>query len=199
MVKKIALVSCLAVGLSLAANAQQNVNVLELSKDQLEELLANKIRTVKTLSFHPKLQAAVKQQNGEALALDTIQQRDAEWTQAQGNVALARALQNSEAGRALVRLVETNDDIIEAFLTDNQGANVAVFPATSDYWQGDEEKWAASFNDGDGQVFIGEIEFDDSTQNTAVQISAPVVDANTKQTIGVLVVGVKLDYLEARM
>jgi hypothetical protein len=79
------------------------------------------------------------------------------------------------------------------FLTDNKGANVAAYPPTSDYWQGDEEKFTLSFNDGDGQVFIGPLEFDDSTKKTQVQISAPIREDN--ETIGVLVLGVSVDYL----
>ena len=83
----------------------------------------------------------------------------------------------------------------EAFLTDAQGANVAAYPATSDYWQGDEEKFTASFNGGQGKVFIGPIEMDESTQTNAVQISVPM--EYNDETIGVLVIGVKVSVLEA--
>ena len=95
--------------------------------------------------------------------------------------------------RYFERRVENNVAIDEVFLTDNQGANVAAFPPTSDYWQGDEEKWTASYNNGNGVVFIGPLEFDDSTQKTQVQISAPILSQN--QTVGVLVLGVSVDYL----
>ena len=71
---------------------------------------------------------------------------------------------------------------------------MAAFPPTSDYWQGDEEKWSESFNDGEGRVFIGPLEFDESTKTTAVQISMPMIHFG--ETIGVLVVGVTVDYLE---
>ena len=84
----------------------------------------------------------------------------------------------------------------EAFLTDNQGANVAAFPPTSDYFQGDEEKWSESFNEGSGRVFIGPVELDESTGVRAVQISAPVLDQG--RTIGVLVVGITVEHIESR-
>ena len=89
--------------------------------------------------------------------------------------------------------MQNNSAIDEVFVTDNQGANVAAYPATSDYWQGDEEKWTASFNDGDGVVFIGPLEQDESTNSAQVQISVPIF--NQQQTIGVLVMGVSVDYL----
>ena len=96
----------------------------------------------------------------------------------------------------LKRQVERSTSFNEAFLTDNQGANVAAFPATSDYWQGDEEKWTASFQNGNGVLFIGPLEQDESTQTLAVQVSAPVFDRG--RTVGVLVVGITFTYLEAR-
>ena len=92
--------------------------------------------------------------------------------------------------------MENNSAIDEVFLTDNQGANVAAYPPTSDYWQGDEEKWTASYNNGNGVVFIGPLEYDESTQKTQVQISAPVISKD--ETIGVLVLGVSVDYLQAK-
>ena len=109
---------------------------------------------------------------------------------------LIRETTQNEVARYFQRRVENNVAIDEVFLTDNQGANVAAYPPTSDYWQGDEEKWTASYNDGQGIVFIGPLEFDDSTQKTQVQISAPVFANN--ETIGVLVLGVSVDYLEGR-
>ena len=105
-------------------------------------------------------------------------------------------MQQNSAGKFLKRQVERSTSFNEAFLTDNQGANVAAFPATSDYWQGDEEKWTASFHNGNGILFIGPLETDQSTQTLAVQVSAPVFDRG--RTIGVLVVGVTFTYLEAR-
>ena len=47
-----------------------------------------------------------------------------------------------------------------------------------------------------GVTFIGPLERDESTQTVAVQISAPVINAG--ETIGVLVVGVTLSYVEQR-
>jgi hypothetical protein len=98
--------------------------------------------------------------------------------------------------RYFERRVTNNTAIDEVFLTDNQGANVAAYPPTSDYWQGDEEKWSLSFNNGNGVVFVGPLELDASTNKTQVQISAPIV--TNKETIGVLIMGVSVDYISAQ-
>ncbi len=167
-----------------------------LSQEELKQLLKTKIRSVQHMALNPTVIRATRRQNSESLTLDLIKQRDKEWKSTEELTHFKRALQENDAGRFLKRVIGINKSFNEAFVTDNQGANVAAFPATSDYWQGDEEKWTASFNDGTGQIFMGPLEYDESTKTYAVQISAPLYDRGT--TIGVLVVGVTLDYLKAK-
>lgn len=166
------------------------------SQEELKQLLKTKIRSVQHMALNPTVIRATRRQNSESLTLDLIKQRDKEWKSTEELTHFKRALQENDAGRFLKRVIGINKSFNEAFVTDNQGANVAAFPATSDYWQGDEEKWTASFNDGTGQIFMGPLEYDESTKTYAVQISAPLYDRGT--TIGVLVVGVTLDYLKAK-
>lgn len=166
------------------------------SQEELEKLLATKIRSVQHMALNPTVIRAARRQNSEKLPLDLIKQRDDEWKSNSELTHFKRSLQENDAGRFLKRVVGRNTSFNEAFVTDNQGANVAAFPPTSDYWQGDEEKWAASFNNGSGEIFMGPLEFDQSTRTYAVQISAPLYDRGA--TIGVLVVGVTLDYLKTK-
>jgi sensor histidine kinase regulating citrate/malate metabolism len=170
----------------------------ELSQEELEDLLAVKIRFARHMALNPSIVRAVEAQNSQQLALAEIKRRDDEWKNVGDEpTALIREITGNKVARYFERRVENNVAIDEVFLTDNQGANVAAFPPTSDYWQGDEEKWTASYNNGNGVVFIGPLEFDDSTQKTQVQISAqisaPILSQN--QTVGVLVLGVSVDYL----
>jgi len=168
----------------------------EIDESELQELLKIKMRTVQHMALNPKLIAAVRRQNAEKLDLNSIKQRDNDWKANKNLTPFKRSLQENGAGKMLKRYVNRNPSLNEAFLTDNQGANVAAFPATSDYWQGDEEKWTASFNEGDGKVFLGPVERDESTNTLAVQVSAPLFHQG--ETIGVLVVGVTFDYLNAK-
>lgn len=168
----------------------------EIGQKELEELLRTKMRTVQHMALNPALIAAVRRQNAENLDMENIKQRDGEWKAAGGLTPFKRSLQENGAGKMLRRYVSRNPSLNEAFLTDNQGANVAAFPATSDYWQGDEEKWSESFNQGAGRLFLGPVEQDESTNTIAVQVSAPLFHQG--ETIGVLVVGVTLDYLNTK-
>lgn len=182
-------IGVLALGAAVPAPAQQ-----EPDRQEVLDKLEGKLRAARHMSFHPVVVRAVRAQNEEQLDIETIQQRDAEWRAAQQGTALQRSIGQSRASRVLQQLVERNPDFNEAFATDNQGANVAMYPATSDYWQGDEDKWTNSFNDGDGKLWIGEVELDDSTGEVAVQVSVPIFDQG--ETIGVLVIGVTQDYLQ---
>ena len=167
----------------------------DLSQDQLEDLLGVKIRFARHMALNPSIVRAVESQNGQQLALAEIKRRDDEWKNAGGKpTELIKNITGNSVAQYFQRRVENNGAIDEVFLTDNQGANVAAFPPTSDYWQGDEEKWTASYNNGSGVVFIGPLEFDDSTQKTQVQISAPIFSQD--KTVGVLVLGVSVDYLQ---
>ncbi len=166
-----------------------------LSQQEIEERLAVKVRFARHMALNPAIVRAVESQNGEQLALAEIQRRDEAWKNAGGELTeLIKNITENPVAQYFRRRVENNTAIHEVFLTDNQGANVAAYPPTSDYWQGDEEKWTASYNDGNGVVFIGPLEFDESTQKTQVQISAPIVSRD--RAVGVLVLGVSVDYLE---
>lgn len=168
----------------------------EIDRSELQELLRTKMRTVQHMALNPALIQAVRRQNAEHLDMNSIKKRDDEWKATKTLTPFKRSLQENSAGQMLKRYVSRNPSLNEAFLTDNQGANVAAFPATSDYWQGDEEKWTASFNDGAGKLFLGPVERDESTNTLAVQVSAPLFHQG--ETIGVLVVGVTFDYLSSK-
>jgi hypothetical protein len=168
----------------------------EMTQAQLNELLKVKVRTVQHIALNPVIVRSVRRQNAQTVSAALIAERDEAWQASSETDEFKRSLQENKAGRLLKTHVSASSSFNEAFLTDNKGANVAAFPATSDYFQGDEEKWSASFNGGDGRVFLGPLERDESTNVYAVQVSAPVLDKG--KTIGVLVVGVTLDYLDAK-
>lgn len=177
---------------STTALAQQQ----DISASELEELLRVKTRSIQHMALNPVVVQAVKRQNGDGLSLDEIKRRDEKWSASDRMTPFKTELQTSAAGRFLEQQIGRTEHFNEAFATDNQGANVAAFPATSDYWQGDEDKWSQSYKNGAGEVYLGPLEYDDSSRAYAVQVSAPVLDRG--RTIGVLVVGVTLKYLERK-
>jgi hypothetical protein len=92
------------------------------------------------------------------------------------------------------RVAESGGAITEIFAMDARGLNVASSAVTSDYWQGDEEKWSLTFPKGAGAVHLSEIEFDESTQTYQGQISVTVTDADGTP-VGAMTIGVNAEAL----
>ena len=84
----------------------------------------------------------------------------------------------------------------EIFVMDGKGLNAGQSDVTSDYWQGDEDKWQKTYNAGAGSVLIDEVEFDESTQTFQSQVSLPVVDSGSGEVVGAVTVGVNVDLLQ---
>lgn len=85
--------------------------------------------------------------------------------------------------------------ITEVFVMDNKGLNVGQSDVTSDYWQGDEDKWQKTYLSGADAIFIDEVEFDESTQTFQSQLSLPVVDPDTGDVIGAVTFGIDVNAL----
>jgi hypothetical protein len=150
--------------------------------------------TLAKLGSDPVIVAAVKAQNAQGKSLDDIKALDDQWKDTPGIVDYMRAIMESDCGRHLQEIQNSADYYSEIFVMDNQGANVAMTDKTSDYWQGDEAKFTESFKDGAGALYLGEVEFDDSTQAYLVQVSVPVNDNGA--AIGAITIGVDVDRIE---
>ena len=66
---------------------------------------------------------------------------------------------------------------------------------TSDYWQGDEDKWSKTYSVGPDALVIGDVEQDESTQRFQTQVSLSVVDPADGAVIGAVTVGVDVENL----
>ncbi|WP_425098313.1 PDC sensor domain-containing protein [Tropicibacter sp. S64] len=92
------------------------------------------------------------------------------------------------------RVMASGGAITEVFIMDAHGLNVAASGVTSDYWQGDEDKFQQTYSVGPDAVHFSEIEFDESSQSFQAQISIPLKDASGA-VIGAMTVGVNADML----
>ncbi|MBN1984320.1 MAG: hypothetical protein JW795_22540 [Chitinivibrionales bacterium] len=155
----------------------------------MKSIITTHINKIKEFVQSPIIIESVNEQNKRGTSLEMIKKTDTDWIEHK-NDDLATQLQNNKTGALLKKLIFDNSTLyVESFLCDNQGAVVGEYPRTTDYWQGDEDKFIKSYNNGNGVVYIGPFEFDESSKTVGVQLSIPVED--TGKTIGVLVVGLK--------
>lgn len=87
----------------------------------------------------------------------------------------------------------------EIFIMDKFGLNVGQSSVTSDYWQGDEDKFQKTFQVGPDAVFIDEPEYHDETKTWRVQVNLTIVDPASKAAIGAATAEINLTELQRRL
>ena len=147
----------------------------------------------------PALVGAIAAQNAVTGGYDQakIDALDQEWQASVGagdNALVSSVLTGPAADFLRAKVAASGGKITEAFVTDAKGLNVAASDPTSDYWQGDEDKFLKVFPAPDG-AFISEVEMDESTQRYQGQISLTITDPATGAAIGTLTVGVDAESL----
>lgn len=149
---------------------------------------------------HPTIVDAIRAQNVRSarLTLDEILALDRRWRAETVSVSkpIIQALMANALSSFLMQKKRAGDGLYtEIFVMDGKGLNVGQSDITSDYWQGDEEKWQKAFHGGPGAMHIEPVRRDKSTHKLQSQITLPVVDPVTGTVIGAIAVGVDLSRL----
>ncbi|MEL6766557.1 MAG: hypothetical protein AAFP17_05205 [Pseudomonadota bacterium] len=165
---------------------------------QLEALVASDIAPV--LSDAALLEA-LRAQNARNAGLSQaeIEAMDKDWRAQVGAASqpLIEPVLSGPAAERLRAIREASGGIFtEVFVMDAVGLNVAASDVTSDYWQGDEAKWQATYAAGATDPHFGEVELDDSTQSFQSQVSVTVIDPETGDPIGAATFGVNVELLQ---
>ena len=86
----------------------------------------------------------------------------------------------------------------EMFVMDKNGLNVGQSAISSDYWQGDEDKFQKTYPIGPQAVFIDEPEFDDTLGVWRVQVNMTLANEQSTQSIGAATIEINLSELQRR-
>lgn len=148
---------------------------------------------LKALALSPSIIELVETANQTYAGRDQAQLRaeidklDKAWKDKDPSVEeLTATIANNPVSAQLRSFLQTFPDQVEVFVTDVQGLNVAMTDRTSDYLQSDEGWWQNAYNNGQGARYVGEVEYDASTQTYAMNIGVPVRDREGQKVIGVL-------------
>lgn len=152
----------------------------------LASLIAKSPEIQRALSFQKVLSSKTKPE------LDQI---DVAWQEASknGNAKFMDKYLLKSANQYLHELVSKEQSILsEIIVVNTKGYNIAVDPMTSDFWQGDEDKFLKAINLKEGSFFEDLIVYDASSHTFAVQFSTPFwTDDGRLQ--GVITFGVDVD------
>ena len=150
-----------------------------------KELLARYVDAVGRWALVQRIVQEVTAHNERELSAERIQEIDRAWQSGGNPGGLPEQLARNECAQALQSLLAGNPGYADAFVTDARGALVCMTSRTTDYYQGDEAKFARAFADGAGAAFVSASERDESVGLDVVHISVPVMSEG--RAIGVLV------------
>lgn len=84
----------------------------------------------------------------------------------------------------------------EIFVMDSKGLNAGQSAITSDFWQGDEDKWQKTFQVGPDAIFIDEIEINEKTGTENAQVNLSI--AQDGKVVGAITVEINVTELRRR-
>ncbi len=172
------------------------VSYADIITDKANEMVPEIKAWVQT----PMIIEAVKAQNEahKDIEHNTIQQLDQQWraeTSASDKPLIDKVLSTSLSQHLKEVKESSKGSYTEIIIMDNKGLNVGQSDITSDYWQGDEDKWKKTYLVGPDAVEIGDVDMDESSHSFQSQISVPIVDPETNKVIGAATVGVFVNSL----
>ena len=151
------------VSTGISTNLESHVRLLQTAGTQFEEV-AEEVSNSYTGS--------------QADILAGINALDTTWRSASDESLLIRNVVDSSLADELREFREISPEHVELFVTDRYGANIAATNRTSDYFQADEDWWQAAYNNGEGNVYISQPDFDASSQTFALLIAIPLFREN---------------------
>jgi hypothetical protein len=144
-----------------------------------------------TLSEQNKKHASIDQAKIDALDKQWREERKSD------DQPLITAVLSSPLSGYLTRIQARSLGLYtEIFVMDNKGLNAGQSSVTSDYWQGDEDKWQKTFLVGPEAVFIDKPEYEKTTGTWRVQLNMTL--AQDQKPVGSVTVEVNLTELERR-
>ncbi len=147
----------------------------------VDRLLNEKIRDLTVYTDDKVWKEAIEKSNlhQEKLSEDErtayFREMDKKWAREE-NVDLTKEYLESEIAQELKNILGHDKSIAELFITDRFGGLVASSGKTTDFYQADEEWWQRAYSEGKGHVYIGDIEFDESSKVRTIPISIPIKD-----------------------
>lgn len=162
------------------------------------DFLNGRVEVLQTLALDETIRQSVRSSNALKPDLEDILELDEQWQRAVAsgtNSSLVNSRLTNSLSRDLIAFQSLSPENIEVFVTDRAGALLSATNLTSDYYQADEDWWIAAYKDGEGDVYIGQPEFDESAGALSILMVVPIYDTRQGDLIGILRSTISLDSL----
>jgi len=180
----------------LQDNLERELSEIATSRAvRVGDLFNEQINQLTTLTLDDTLQEAIEKQNwsyeGDATAIQLVlDERDARWRAADDadndRDRLVWENLTNDVAKDMTEYQEAFPGNIEVFATDVYGGMAGTTNRTSDYYQADEGWWQGAYANGEGAVYIGEPEYDESAGAVGVNIALPLRSRESGEIIGIL-------------
>lgn len=133
-------------------------------------------RVVSSINADDSLKKIINDHNSRysTITADQIQALDQRWRK--GDSAVIDPILNNKLAQHLANEIKKSNDLIaEIIIMGAKGLNVAAYPKTTDFFQGDEAKWQETFAKGPTAKHVGKVGRDDSTEKFLEQISQSLI------------------------
>ncbi len=111
---------------------------------------------------------------------DYFTQMDEKWKNSKSDSFFIKDYTDSAVAGRLSEIVSSDPAIAEIIISDSLGGLVAASDKISDFYQGDEEWWKQGFNEGKGDVFVGSVEYDESSEALSIPVIIPIKSKSGK-------------------
>ena len=177
--------SCSTLGFDLSPSEKETIK--KIVAPWFERLRTNK-----------EIVAAVMRQNetNKAKSPNQLTKIDEQWQLAfkVGNFNFPKTIVNQALSPVLKQIsVDSKELLSEIIVMDERGYNVAMVDMTSDYWQGDENKFTQGYGKLADTLYFDQIRYDASSRRFQVQVSAPLFNTKNQKAIGAITLGLDVD------
>ncbi|MBL9036539.1 MAG: hypothetical protein JNN33_17375 [Rhodospirillaceae bacterium] len=187
----------------LAAQAQQvattapaSISTSIITPAFVETLRQELLQPVTILSVNASNKRHEGVQQAEIDTLDNTWKAEAE---SEDQPLIAEILSSPLSSYLLYTQAKSAGLFTEIFVMDKFGLNVGQSSVTSDYWQGDEDKFQKTYGVAPDAVFVDEAEFHDETKTWRTQVNFTIVDPATQEPVGAVTAEINLTELQRRL
>ena len=182
----------LALGLLAAVPAASANDIPDAVVAELRAMMVSRVALISLEAQNERLAGM------DAAKIDALDKQWRAEAESDAQPLIAQLMGNPLSSYLIRKKAESNGLFAEMFVFDAQGMNVGQSSVTSDYWQGDEDKYLKTFAVGPDAVFVDEVEHNDETRQNRRQVSFAIVDPESGALIGGATVEINIDELERR-
>ncbi len=163
-----------------ASAGKEMSQIADLLNLEISRLVDGEVEDIETYSSRPLWIDFTEKANAkyekmtETEILGYFTEMDKKWIAAGSGHPLIKDYTNNAIGNSMKAILDIRKNVAEIFVTDRMGGLVAASEKTTDFYQADEEWWQRAFNNGKGDLFIGNIDFDQSSSTWSILMAAPM-------------------------